>query len=265
MTPGPWLSLGLTRRFQRVRALLPVRDGVQLPDGGLRIVHLTDLHLRGRRLHPALIDLAGELHRDRPHLVLFTGDFNDDKFDSSGAVPILEKAGRLFAGAATIGTFGIVGNHDGDLVAARLEAIGVTPLDGKRATLELVDLIGVAGTDRLETVNPAAVDDLDRDPGKLTIALSHYPDQIRRLDRLSPDVCLSGHTHGGQICVPWVGKPKPLIWHDSLPMQMAAGIHRFGESWLVVSRGVGTTSLPIRFFCPAEAVEITLIPAKPSC
>ena len=241
-----------------------MRKGVRVPDGGLRIVHLTDLHLRGRRLHPALIDLAAELRRDPPHLVLFTGDFNDDKFDSSDAAPIFEEAGHRFAGVATLGTYGIGGNHDGDLIAARLEAIGITPLDGKRATLDQVDLLGVAGTDRLDAAGRAAVEDLDRDPAKPTIALSHFPDQICRLDRLSPDLVLSGHTHGGQVCLPWAGRggrPRPLITHDSLPMRMSAGIHKYGDSWLVVSRGVGTTALPIRFFCPAEAVEITLVRA----
>lgn len=251
---GPWINVGPTRRFQVVRATLPLRPGVKVPGGQLRVVHLTDLHLRGEA-HPALRLLTERLAADPIDLILFTGDFADDKFAATRQLPFLAKLGALFREVARLGCYGIVGNHDGDLVAARLEAMGVTPLDGGMTSIEGVDLIGLPGTMRGDG---RFFDDLDRDPARPMIVLSHYPDEIRRLDRLSPDLMLAGHTHGGQICLP-VGEGRPLLTHDELPWRMARGVHRVGPTWLVVSRGVGTTKLPIRLFCPAEAVELTLV------
>lgn len=256
---GPWFNVGPTRRFQVVRATLPLRAGVKVPGGQLRVIHLTDLHLRGRA-HPALRLLAERLAADRPDLVLFTGDFADDKFAAARQMPFVAEMGALFQSVARLGCFGVVGNHDGDLVAARLESMGVVPLDGGITSVGGVDLIGLPGTMRSDG---RLFDDLDRDPHRPTIVLSHYPDEIRRLDRLSPDLMLAGHTHGGQICLP-IGGGLPLLTHDELPWRMARGVHRVDETWLVVSRGVGTTKLPIRVFCPAEAVELTLVAREAS-
>jgi predicted MPP superfamily phosphohydrolase len=69
---------------------------------------------------------------------------------------------------------------------------------------------------------------------------------------------LAGHTHGGQVCFP--GK-VPIIRHDSLASRLVSGIHRYHDTWLVVTRGLGFSSYPIRLFCPAEVIELTLQPA----
>ncbi len=50
----------------------------------------------------------------------------------------------------------------------------------------------------------------------------------------------------------------PIIKHDTLPRRHCSGVHRFGDSWLVVSRGMGFSSYPIRIFCPAEVVEVVI-------
>jgi uncharacterized protein len=77
---------------------------------------------------------------------------------------------------------------------------------------------------------------------------------------LSPDLILSGHTHGGQVCLPG---GYPLITHDALPRAYASGVHRIGQSWLVVSRGMGFAQFCLRLFCPAETLEIRLTTDSP--
>jgi hypothetical protein len=72
---------------------------------------------------------------------------------------------------------------------------------------------------------------------------------------LEPDIYLSGHTHGGQICLP---NGVPLLSHDSMPSRFKKGIHRIEHTWFVVSNGFGFTGLPFRVFCPAEVCELTL-------
>jgi predicted MPP superfamily phosphohydrolase len=94
-----------------------------------------------------------------------------------------------------------------------------------------------------------------RRSGALRIVLSHFPDQLLRTRSLAPDLFLAGHTHGGQICLPggW-----PILRHDSLPRRLCKGIHQVEKTWLVVGRGLGTTNLHIRLFCPPEVLEIQL-------
>ncbi len=98
-----------------------------------------------------------------------------------------------------------------------------------------------------------------RVPGTLRIAMSHYPDAIRKLRSLHADVVLSGHTHGGQICLP---NGKPLVTHDRLPKKFSYGCHRTHDTWLVVGRGFGFSGYVIRTWCPTEVLEVVFEPAE---
>jgi predicted MPP superfamily phosphohydrolase len=153
-------------------------------------------------------------------------------------------------------SFGILGNHDGDLLAPWLARLGVTGIEDRHVRLgapgEQVDLIGLPGVGR--EAEPAFYD-RERDPAVPAIVLSHYPDAIHRLGRLRPDVVLAGHTHGGQISLP--GR-VPLVTHDSLPRHMAAGVHETENGVLVVSRGLGHTVVPVRLFAPPQLIEVVL-------
>ena len=172
---GPWLALGPTRRAEWTRVTLALDT---LPPGArVRLAHLTDLHLK-RRPHPILEQVVAAYAADPPDAILITGDFVDDKFDHRGALAALRAVlPRL---TSRRGTFGVLGNHDGDLLAARLDDLGVRLLAG-RARLDLgtagpLDLVGLPGVTRED---PPAGFELDRDPRVPTVALSHYPDAVR--------------------------------------------------------------------------------------
>jgi predicted MPP superfamily phosphohydrolase len=166
---------------------------------------------------------------------------------------------EAFRGVARLGNFGINGNHDGDLITSRLEACGVTSVVGRRLRLTWTggqcDLLGLPGTWR---GGWRGLSSLRRDESKPLIAMGHYPDEIRRLRHLRPDVYLAGHTHGGQIAMP-NRAATPLVTHDSLPRPMSSGIHDVHGTWLCVSRGIGTTRLHCRFNCPPEVLDLRLV------
>ena len=246
---GPWLSLGLSRSAEWARVTLPLAT---MPAAQtLRLAHLTDLHTR-RRPHPLFEQIVAAYAADPPDAILITGDFVDDKFDGRPALRALDSfLPRL---QSRLGTFGILGNHDGDLFAGRLADLGVRLLAAARVRVgDGLDLVGLPGVTRDD---PADAFDLCRDPRVPTVALAHYPDSIKRLGKLRPDLVLAGHTHGGQVCLPG---GRPIITHDRLPRRMSRGLHP--TPWggrLFVSRGLGTAAYPIRLFCPPQVVEIVL-------
>jgi predicted MPP superfamily phosphohydrolase len=235
---------------------LPVA-GLAPPLAGLRIFHLTDLHCRPW-WDPAYDDLIARLRQNPPDLILFTGDFVENKIDARPALPVVVK---LFSQLASrLGIFAIPGNHDGDLVGASLADCNLTFVDHRRIHLDAgdsaVELIGLPGVDRfdfdrrwLATLGP-------KRPGSLRVVLSHYPNLLPKIADLAPDLYLTGHTHGGQICLP---NGLPILRHDSLPRELCTGIHRAFGSVLVANRGFGfTTPLMLRLYCPAQVVEITV-------
>jgi uncharacterized protein len=258
---GPWLQLGTIDRFEWNRYELPVSALPPALDG-LRILHLTDIHLKSA-WHPALDGLLQRVQHDPPDLIFITGDFVEDKYDGPrAAVPLMERFVRGLRSRS--GIYAILGNHDGDFIAPRLPRWGVEFLPVGAQTIHVrgaaVELIGLAGVGRQDLELQDVLDLAPRNratPGVPRIALSHYPDALVSLQKFDviPDLFFAGHTHGGQVCLPG---GFPILRHDTLPRRYCSGVHRFGDTWLIVSRGLGFSSYAIRVFCAAEVVEVVL-------
>jgi hypothetical protein len=152
-----------------------------------------------------------------------------------------------------------------DLLAPHLVRFGVSVMVHRRVEVPIgnakIELLGLPGPDRddldirfIETLPP-------RQHGVPRIVLGHYPDLLRTLlsNGCVPDIYLAGHTHGGQVCLP---NECPILRHDSFPRRLCKGAHEVGGTCLVVSRGFGFTTLPLRVFCPAEIIEIVLRSAE---
>jgi predicted MPP superfamily phosphohydrolase len=223
-------------------------------------LHLSDFHLRSR-WHRAYDDLLQRVAADPPDLVLISGDILEAKYDHFSALPVVQ---RMLSGLRSrLGCYCILGNHDGDLVGSRLAAWGCSVINDRVVTLRdadaAIELVGAPGVQRHD-INTSRVCDLDPPaPGVVRIALSHFPDLTPRLaNSMHPHLVLTGHTHGGQVCLPggW-----PLVRHDRLGPRMVQGLHRIGPAWMLVSRGFGFAQLRIRAFCPAQAVQVVLQPA----
>jgi predicted MPP superfamily phosphohydrolase len=253
---GPAFFFRGVAGFEWTKIRLPV-PGLAQALQGFRFVHLSDIHARG--YWPTGYDeLVEQLERTKPDLLLITGDFVNDKDDHRAAMPILKRLlPRLHA---RLGVYGILGNHDVDLVSPVMNEWGVTLLDGRRAVLEAsgakIELIGLPGLARRDLDAHWVARMPPKEPATLRIVLSHYPDHFRRVQPLAADIFLAGHTHGGQICWP---SGKALITHDTMPKSLCKGVHRMGGAWYVVSRGLGYASLPVRMWCPPEVAEVTTV------
>jgi predicted MPP superfamily phosphohydrolase len=235
---------------------------------GKRIVQLSDLH--AGRTSMAHINRALETALDlQPEIIVITGDFVDNN-----RVDPAELCEALRRVTAKVETLGITGNHDFSHIFNNLAFVnrvcdallgaGVRMLRNgifqPRAGKGEICFVGVedywSGRLNAETVRHAPAD-------SAVVVLSHNPDSYEILDAFRFDLMLSGHTHGGQVCVPFFG---PLI----LPVEhreRAAGLFHlnpaFPERALYVSRGVGHI-LQVRLFCPPEVTCFTLRnPAMP--
>jgi predicted MPP superfamily phosphohydrolase len=241
-------------------------EQVQVPIKGLRptlegfkIVHMSDLHL-----HPYIqlefvqkaVAMANAL---QPDLVVFTGDFVLERADS-----IFELAPALAALNPRFGIFTVLGNHnlwtDAEVVRAGLQQAGLPVLINEGTTLSVGnEPLYLAGLDDGWSGQPDLKAALDKLPaGAPAILLAHEPDLAddAALDgRVS--LQLSGHTHGGQVRLPGIG--APIL--PRLGKKYDQGLYRVGDMYVYTTRGVGLIGPPIRFNCPPEITEITLVRA----
>lgn len=214
---------------------------------------------------PAWDQLHQRIQESPPDLIVVTGDWVDRKHDHRPALPLLE---RFIEGLkARLGVWGILGNHDGDLLPLRSGQVQVRSLFNECVRLEQdgvgVELIGLHGVHPLDAMD-RSLSELVGGPKTQTlrIVLSHFPARVLELAGMGVDLVLAGHTHGGQVCLPG---GIPILTHDALPRRFARGVHRIGQTWLVTSRGCGFSKYPVRIFCPAEAIRVRLVrcPSEP--
>ncbi len=221
---------------------------------GLTVVHLTDLH-HGRYIHDGyLAGVRAETLRLKPDLVVLTGDFVSTPGDFPKAFDWLKGL------RARMGVFAVLGNHEGWIDAPRAEkslrkaGIRVLKNDGVRfqrgrsslALMGAEDLwTGERGLERLRNLRADA-----------KILLAHHPDHFFLARQLGAQLQLSGHCHGGQVCLPG---GSAVVAPSRFGTRYASGFFREGPSIMFVNRGVGAYP-PIRLFCPPEMVKLTLRP-----
>jgi predicted MPP superfamily phosphohydrolase len=254
-----WFEAGWLRQ----RVLEVEIEGLPAELDGLRIGHLSDLHLgmpsRGTRAVQRAVEwVAGR----RPELVCVTGDL------------VSRRSGlrRLQKELATLAPcFVVLGNHDlvssRDPFSRRLEeadfrfAEGVTLLSDAAVEVDVrgrrVQVVGVdPRTYMRRQADPARLADGDAD---LRLLLCHFPGIARRLPPEAFHLVLAGHLHAGQIVVPLPGGKLRLA---HLRARDVEGVYRHGSTVLHVSPGIGTTFVPFRFFARPEVTEL-VVRSKP--
>ncbi|MBI2421538.1 MAG: metallophosphoesterase [Candidatus Hydrogenedentes bacterium] len=235
-----------TKRFEVVENEVQLR---RLPDAfqGYRVLHLSDLHLD---IDPGITDALIEALRGLEYDVcVITGDFRGETWGDIG--PALHETTRLLP-HITAPVYAILGNHDFMEIVPPLEAQGVQFLLNETAALEkdgaTIYLSGVDDPHFYELQNFEKI--CEGVPINATkILLSHSAEPYRAALACGFDIMLSGHTHGGQICLP--GR-IPLICNADHPRYMMQGHWRFHELLGYTSRGTGVCLVPVRFFCPPE-------------
>lgn len=233
---------------------------VGLPDAfdGYRILHIADLHLD---LHEPLIEKAKQVVSGLAYdLCLNTGDFRNRTLDSYA---VAMAATARFCEGIRQPHYGVLGNHDYIEKVPELEAMGMRMLLNEAVELQhqgaSIWLVGVDDPYFYETHD--LQEPLTSVPaGGIKLLAAHSPNCYRVAEALGYQVQFSGHTHGGQICLPG---GIPIVKHCAIPRQLIAGPWRHGNLQGYTSRGVGGCQLPIRFHCPPEVLLHTLRVASP--
>jgi predicted MPP superfamily phosphohydrolase len=231
---------------------------------GLRILHLSDFHLGSLSLNGRAARAAVAWGREAaPDLVAVTGDL---LASARGERVLRELLGAL---KPANGTFAVLGNVDVsdtlDPFSPGAEVRDLLPhAQLLRDTSALVEVRGhtvqVAGLDPGSRFSPPPA---LADPGAdLRILLAHFPDSADRLPSGGFQLVLSGHTHGGQLCLPFPGGKVRLSNVEHTPYE--EGVFELPGRTLVVSRGTGTTFVPFRFACRPEATLLVLREGRPA-
>lgn len=234
----------------RVRIETPKLSRAARP---VRIVLLSDLHSDPKpRLEPRLPGLVAEL---KPDVILFAGD----SINEADALPVFRDCLQRLAAVAP--TFVVKGNWDVAPAWGELDLFGGTgahELDGEamRLTVESAEL-RIAGL-AFGNASQIQIRKLLTGPPRetFTVFLYHTPDKIFEVAHRGADLYCAGHTHGGQVALPFYGA---LVTLSRYGKRFEAGLHRVEQTWLYVNRGIGMDGDPwprVRF---AARPEITLI------
>jgi hypothetical protein len=249
-------------RVQLVRQEIALRRWPSRMDG-FTIALLSDFHYdRLFSVHPIrkAVEVVNNLH---PDLIALTGDFvsvpwfGDPVKGASVAEPCAELLREL---KAPYGLWAVLGNHDvfsdPDRVTSALRAVGIPVLanqsvpiekDGGRFWLGGVDDVLGEAADLDATLHDVKADEP-------VVLLAHEPDYADHVARYPVDLQLSGHSHGGQVRVPFFA---PLYLPD-LAKKYVRGLYKIRELTLYTNAGLGTVEVPVRFDCPPEITLFTL-------
>ena len=214
---------------------------------GFTVLHISDMHVD---MNPGpmqrLIEHLPELKYD---VCVLTGDFRGQTFGPFAAA---------LAGLAQVRShlngpvFGVLGNHDTIRMVPGLERMGIRMLLNESASIERGDQrIHLAGIDdahyyRADNIEKAA-SQIPRD--EFSILLSHTPEIFYRAALAGFRLLLSGHTHGGQVCLP---RSIPITLDSALPRHMGSGPWKHNSMVGYTSAGVGSSIVAVRFNCRPE-------------
>lgn len=243
--------LSVTKKDVRCKSLPPGLDG-------LRVAVLADFHYRPGQGETLIEKVVARVNLEKPDIVALVGDYMNG--DPKVIAPLLE---RLRSMRANHGIFGVMGNHDGwagdrDTIRRQFEKSGISFLINGHSLLSVRgEKLAVAGTDYVWLGKP----DPERTlrgivAGTPVLALVHEPDYFDTMaTQREIQLQVSGHTHGGQCRVPFIGyAPKVPKYGE----KYIYGSYQNGSSNLFVSRGVGMTGPQMRFACPPELAILTL-------
>jgi uncharacterized protein len=214
---------------------------------GFTILQISDLHVdMNEGAMQRLIALLPGLTYD---LCVLTGDFRGKTFGPFDATIV----GMAHVRACLAGpVYGVLGNHDTIRMVPGLEEMGIRMLLNEAEPLvrgsQRIHLVGI------DDAHYYRVDNIEKAVARLpadevAILLSHTPEIYRQAAHADFDLLLSGHTHGGQICLPGA---VPITLDAKLPRHMGAGLWKYHDMIGYTSVGVGSCIVPVRLNCPPE-------------
>lgn len=226
----------------------------KIPQGTeFTIVQLSDLHCDGvKRVEEKIVPIVADIH---PDLIVFTGDATNNR------AGVKDFKTCITALAKIAPTYAVNGNHDtihkdNDRFFG---GTGVQLLVGKSQTQAIRgSSIWVGGNDpTYGTLNLDVLKSAPKD--KFTVYLHHYPKPIVAAQSAGIDLYLCGHTHGGQVRLPFYGA---LTTASDTGKAYEAGYYKVGNTSMYVNRGIGMTGLPLRFMAMPEISVLHIIGTK---
>ncbi len=245
------LAVDLTERAIELEHLPAALDG-------LSIVHLSDFHFTGKVPKPFFEEVCRLSNSLNPDLVIVTGDL----VDHNHCMPWVDDTFAKLT--SRHGIYYVLGNHDLRCDTKKLKElltdIGMIYVGGQTRVIEVRgEKILLAGNE-CPWISPAA--DVSHCPPRSEVPfrmfLSHSPDQLAWAQAAQCDLLFAGHTHGGQIRLPWIG---PIFAPSKLGVSYASGLFHVGPTIMNVSRGI-SGELPLRMNCAPEMIHLTLHAAK---
>jgi uncharacterized protein len=214
---------------------------------GYSILHLSDLHVdTSQDAMKRLMIILREIDYD---LCVLTGDYRGETFGPYDAT--MAGMARICA-ALKRPVYGVLGNHDTVRMLPGLEQMGIRMLlneceiikrDGQCIYLAGIDDAHFYLADNIEKAASGIPSDA------FSILLSHTPEIYEEAAHAEFNLMLSGHTHGGQICLP--GR-IPIILNSVLPRYMGSGAWNYRGMFGYTSAGAGSSRIPVRYNCPPE-------------
>ncbi len=230
---------------------------------GLRVVAISDLHIGGPHMHlgrlAEIVARANELH---PDVIALLGDYLADEVPTPDS-DVMQSAPVLAALHAPLGVFAVLGNHDwwygANEARAVLTSANIRVLDEEAVRIERGGArMWLLGIPDLTTGRPRPariLDAADIPDGEVVVALTHDPSVFPHVPaRIA--LTLAGHTHGGQVRLPWIGAP---IVPSPYGQRYVRGLLAEADHQLFVTTGIGTSLIPVRFGVPPQIAVLTLV------
>lgn len=263
----PWLIGGSLRVsgtywWGRRNAMRPIVERIELdfpnlPPSleGFRLLHISDFHIDGFQ---GLSDVVVQLLENQTFdLAVFTGDY---RFHIEGCdAKVYPDMQRIVSAIdSRLGIYGSLGNHDHAEFVPRLEDLGIRMLVNESAELRHNDqsfwLLGVDDSHDYDCADlHEAAQGVPLEEFK--ILLAHAPELMEEAAMYQVQLCLGGHTHGGQICLP---NGTPIIFNARCDREYGSGLWKYQDLHGYTSRGIGTSICNVRFFCPPEITVFEL-------
>lgn len=259
-----WIVLGISGGLALIAAFVRCNNSLLKTtrytlDAGVekdvKIVHLSDLH--GKRFGGKNGRLIAKIIKEKPHLIVFTGDAIH-KYRAKDKAVALELVSAL-CGVAPV--LYVSGNHEMRNKGYRffrkdLMEAGATVLDN--CTADMCDL-SVTGLNCTCLKNNVINEITPKDSGneKVKILLAHMPQFMDRYAAAGYDFVFCGHAHGGQWRIPFTGIGIYSPGQGMFP-KLTSGVHTRGKCKIIISRGLGNSQCPLRLFNIPEIVSVTL-------
>jgi len=257
------LYYGFRVEPEQIRLRSVMMDSPHWTSEPLRIGLISDLHIGGPHIDPLqLSKITTLMNAQRPDIILLAGDYVDShepSHERSTADNNLINRGHQILGDlnAPLGILAVMGNHDYQYgvhkVRKNIEAAGVNFVDNDAIIIdERFCVFGIADEFFGGPTNDGYY---NCPPNVPTIGLMHNPDSFFRVPESSAALMVAGHTHGGQINLPLLGR---AITSTKAGKPYAYGVNEVKETPVFITAGIGTSILPARFRAPPEIVLIEL-------